>query len=627
MTRLLKKYWPVVPTLAVYSLLANALRFTQDDAFITFRYVANYLNGDGMVFNIGERVEGITNFGWAVILMFLGVLGLDYVTLAQTLGYLFGAATIVVVWLLARKVLDQEGFWYAVVALLLLGANQSFAYWSQAGLETAAFAFFAVLSLLFYVKRSWLLVFSLTMMVWLRPEGALVTGILIIIEIIETRRVPKFTFISAALAFVFSLPMVGFKLAYYGDILPNPFYAKTSFSTHQWADGVEYVGRYMSHYGFFGAIYLVPLLFYRRLSITARAVWWFSVLYTAYILFIGGDVLKVHRFFLPVFGPAAILAGVSIQLLLGFVKPVKLRPVLLFVTALALLFVTYDRPHKFVSDYHDRELSFVYRMKWMAEQMRQDDTTNFTVALPTIGVFGYELIGHDIIDMVGLTDSTIARHEEEPIPGMEAAWKERKHNSRYLLERAPDYIMFSTGIKPSAPAEKALLLYRPFIDSYRSVGWYFTREDGRAGALSNVFKRVRPIEGELVPTYPLEYVDEFKIGLETYLSGDQEGAIAHYLKAKAISPKPEYPYIDYQIGLSLLLLKRYTEAEQVLDHVCAQDSMVYEAHKDLYRMARLQGKEAKAAIHARWLQKLVPWYWPRVYGQSEADLRRGSSRK
>ncbi|MDW8351850.1 MAG: hypothetical protein RML99_08060, partial [Anaerolineae bacterium] len=31
--------------------------FTIDDAFITFRYVKQWVAGNGLVFNIGERVE------------------------------------------------------------------------------------------------------------------------------------------------------------------------------------------------------------------------------------------------------------------------------------------------------------------------------------------------------------------------------------------------------------------------------------------------------------------------------------------------------------------------------------------------------------------------------------------
>ena len=39
-----------------------------EDAFITFRYVENWLNGYGLVFNMGERVEGFTSPLWMVFL-------------------------------------------------------------------------------------------------------------------------------------------------------------------------------------------------------------------------------------------------------------------------------------------------------------------------------------------------------------------------------------------------------------------------------------------------------------------------------------------------------------------------------------------------------------------------------
>ncbi|HXF48251.1 MAG TPA: hypothetical protein VNL73_02350, partial [Verrucomicrobiae bacterium] len=46
----------------------------QDDAFISFRYIRNFLDGHGLVFNVGERVEGYTNFFWIMLLAFLAKL-------------------------------------------------------------------------------------------------------------------------------------------------------------------------------------------------------------------------------------------------------------------------------------------------------------------------------------------------------------------------------------------------------------------------------------------------------------------------------------------------------------------------------------------------------------------------
>jgi hypothetical protein len=36
--------------------------FTVEDAYISFRYARNFVQGHGLVFNPGERVEGYTNF-------------------------------------------------------------------------------------------------------------------------------------------------------------------------------------------------------------------------------------------------------------------------------------------------------------------------------------------------------------------------------------------------------------------------------------------------------------------------------------------------------------------------------------------------------------------------------------
>ena len=58
---------------------------TQDDAFISFRYAANLIGGDGLVYNAGEPVEGYTNFLWTVLLAGAMAIGLNPV-IASVLG-------------------------------------------------------------------------------------------------------------------------------------------------------------------------------------------------------------------------------------------------------------------------------------------------------------------------------------------------------------------------------------------------------------------------------------------------------------------------------------------------------------------------------------------------------------
>ena len=40
-----------------------------DDIFVTFRYIQQFINGNGLVYNVGERVEGFTHPLWLFMLM------------------------------------------------------------------------------------------------------------------------------------------------------------------------------------------------------------------------------------------------------------------------------------------------------------------------------------------------------------------------------------------------------------------------------------------------------------------------------------------------------------------------------------------------------------------------------
>lgn len=618
-------YWPLIPALVAYAYLAIHYNFIQDDSYISYRYVANFLNGNGLVFNIGEYVEGYTNFGWVIYMLFCAVVGIGYIGASQITGALFGAGIIILTHRLAIELFGREGHLYIAGATLLLGLNQALAYWSPAGLETSAFAFCALWAVYLYIHRSWMLIFALVMAVWLRPEGAFVTGLLILVEFLQTRRLPMFTLKSALIAFVLSLPYVGFKLFYYGEILPNPFYAKTSFSMAQLADGLEYILRYFDNFLFYyvGVAFLVlPVMFLRRLSRPAIAIVLVVWFYILYILLIGGDVLKVHRFFLPLMGPILIVVFLSFRFLLQKMKN-SARTSVMILVILVTGYVTFNLPSSFVKKYNFNERKFVEKMEFKAEQLLATDSTDFSVALPTIGMYSYKLLGHDVIDLVGLTDTTIARHSEEPIPGMATTWKEQKHNSKYLLSLAPDYIVFSTGVKPSAPAERALLLYPEFLHSYRTVGWFYPSErNPNVGIITIAYKKMRPVEGPLVPVYPIEYVQAFKNGLDAHSKNDHARAIQYFDQAIRIAPEVFNPNLLYQRAYSHLRLNEWPTAKRMLDSLIAIDSMVFEAHKDAYHIERVLGNTAKAQIHEHWLKKLVPWYWPRVKAKVDQQLTR-----
>ena len=90
--------------------------FFQDDAYISFRYIQNYLDGHGLVFNYGERIEGFTNFGWVAFLLAWAVCGVDYLSVARFAGIFFGAMAILFSTLLILRFSKSKN---AVVAFLV----------------------------------------------------------------------------------------------------------------------------------------------------------------------------------------------------------------------------------------------------------------------------------------------------------------------------------------------------------------------------------------------------------------------------------------------------------------------------------------------------------------------------
>ena len=136
-----------VPWLVLLGWLASVAWFITDDAFISFRYARNLLEGHGLVFNPGEYVEGYTNFLWVLELAAIwGLLGIRPEDAAQWLSVIYTAGTIVVMlWWVARMPALRHRWLVAWMALGLVCSSATFAVWtSGGGLETRQFTFFAL---------------------------------------------------------------------------------------------------------------------------------------------------------------------------------------------------------------------------------------------------------------------------------------------------------------------------------------------------------------------------------------------------------------------------------------------------------------------------------------------------
>ena len=229
-----------VPWLLLLAWLTSVAWFLTDDAFISFRYVRNLLEGHGLVFNPGEYVEGYTNFLWILELAALWRLfGVRPEHAANWLSVAYTVLTLLALWWwLAHSPSRHDRGLLAWMALGLLCSSATFAVWTAGGgLETRQFTCFivvAVVCLAVHRNNRWgLLAASLSLVVaaLTRPEGLMLAaccfGWFAVQRGIVDRQLDwrELTYLIAPFVILVAAHFL-WRYGYYGDWLPNTYYAK-----------------------------------------------------------------------------------------------------------------------------------------------------------------------------------------------------------------------------------------------------------------------------------------------------------------------------------------------------------------------------------------------------------------
>ena len=138
--------------IAVFAVHAVSFSFTQDDAFISYRYAKNFLNGNGLVYNPGEFVEGFSSFLWTLLLALGGFVGIGIPVVARWLGVLLAIVSVVIVFHLGKKFMPHTVL-AGVIGGLLLAFRFDFGLYAHSGMETALITFLITLTYFLYIKK------------------------------------------------------------------------------------------------------------------------------------------------------------------------------------------------------------------------------------------------------------------------------------------------------------------------------------------------------------------------------------------------------------------------------------------------------------------------------------------
>ncbi len=581
---------------------ARQLWFTQDDAFISYRYARHALEGHGLVFNVGERVEGFTNFLWVIWLMLCGVVGIDFDPAAKALGLTSGIGMIILAALLARRAWSQIAkrgeAWAGIAGALIAGVNGCSAYWAVSGLETALFGFLVALSLWLWLRKSSLTPVVLALATMTRPEGGLVWLVLVGCEIVLERDLRRAAMLFGVTALLLA-PFGIFKLAYYGYLLPNPFYAKTGFAWEYVQSGLQYAWLFLQHYMLYGFM-LIPVGFAAwKLPGRWKAVPILFLVYSVYVIIVGGDVLRPNRFFVPLIPvmAAAIMGGEAWLPQWAQRYPFKYVPTTLVIGILLAASIT--NPREILTSTRTLEIGLIQKMTTIADYLRRIEGEPKTLAVSTIGKISYDLPGWRIIDMLGLTDSTVARHPEV-IPGNVTSWRERNFNATYVLSQDPDWILFSTGHKPSAPAERALILHSRYRQNYYSV---LLPTPQRMLAI----QRKRGVYTGKDEVWPdIELAHKLNAAYNELVDNDLTGAVERMRELKQIGPT-DWSAADAFIASAFLQMREDDSAMAYAHRALAIDSFSVSAWQTMGVVANERGDTALFNLASLYMKRLAPW--------------------
>lgn len=312
----------------------------EEDAYIYFRFAENIAQGNGYAFNHGgEKIEGGSSPLWLLLLSGLIWSGLPSVTASKLLGYVFGLATIVLIYRVALQLSINRCI--AAATALSLCFSIPYIYWANAGLDTPLYSFL-LLAFIFSLWKAELVPLTIvaTLTLFARPEAIFVVVLTSFMAMIAMRQHAKKRLIAISISlFLYSIYEL-FRLWYFNDLQISPFYAKPQTKTFSISEVGYFVGNYNLYFVALGLTILPLLSIWKKqqrsfifIGITALAL-------TAMFAAANGDFKLFHRFYVPAIALLLLLCAIACSIAIK-ILPHKLRSVAILLSSIGLFSSAY----------------------------------------------------------------------------------------------------------------------------------------------------------------------------------------------------------------------------------------------------------------------------------------------
>lgn len=446
--------------------------FTATDSFISFRYAHNWVNGNGIVFNHGERVEGYTNFLWIALTALLHFIPRTLETreyllpAVKTLAFFFPLGIIIILMTCVKNIRDR------FLSTLFLVLAPGFILWSVSGMETVAFALLVLVSCFLVIREETTrwgalaigLVFILTVM--MRPEGLLFVFLGFCWLVVKKDKKWSCVALTAVVFFLGFSIYTFWRTWYFGHLLPNTFYAKVGGSGSQIVRGAGYFLRWGGSLLYLPLIPVVLNLRKIKLGEPKLLISISCIVYCAYVIVVGGDWMNDFRFFVP------ILPLIAWSYVL-FVESIKSKKAQYICSVLCLIVISMNavniknnlKKYSIFSLQKERNESEYIIAEWF----NRTSCENALIAMGNLGRFNF-YSDLPVVDTIGLVDTHIARIKKKDF-GKSLTGHE-KQDPEYVLSRRPVYFFQMDVLLTSVDKKKKT----SHVSLGESTIQYLTRE-------------------------------------------------------------------------------------------------------------------------------------------------------
>jgi arabinofuranosyltransferase len=457
--------------------------FMLDDPYISFRYAYNFINGHGLVFNEGERVEGYTNFLWIILIATFIKARFDPIFISKLLGVIFSAATSIIVFFnytsLRKEVKDTL---LPILSVTLITTNWFFNIWSIGGLETPLYTFLLVIAIYQFNREITNNVFPISgglyaLLCMTRPDGmifAVVAGLFKLYILLKRKKFLLRDFIwYGELIFTYGFYFM-WRWNYYGMFLPNTFYAKTGGGYAKYQRGLDYVFSFFPSNGYlYFILFLLGVLWFiysNRKNVFGVFLIINIFVQLLFIVFAGGDWMPGFRFFVPIIPIVVIIVVDGLYSLIGFLINlfyVKMSSKSILITSVAVVAIVITQLF-----YQNQNLqkNLPWLTSWfgklnlqphgpyygVASFLNQNARNGSTLALGEAGIIPYYCENLKIIDFLGLIDVHISHLE---------GLLHYKSDANYVLKHNPDWVLLIVAVDKNGIIRYAGPPIQQFLDN------------------------------------------------------------------------------------------------------------------------------------------------------------------